>query len=123
MSRILSDKNKKIEFINFVIKGDLTKDKKLRNKFENIVDDLGKNYEKELKDEVIMFEKLKEENQYKTLTQGIDSVMYNKGKVRKFEYSTLQQPNTNQIELISNLYKTINIDNNKGSFNGKIKFD
>lgn len=123
MSRIFSDKNKKIDFINFVIKGDLTKDKKLKNKFENIVEDLSKIYEKELKDEVLIFEKLKNDNEFKNLTQGIDNVLYNKGKVRKFEYSTLQQPTTNQIESISNLYKTINVNQNKATFNGKIKFD
>jgi|688.fasta_scaffold24642_4 hypothetical protein len=127
MARILSDKNKKNEFINYVIKGDLVDWKnpvKLMNKFEKIVDDLGKTYEKEIKEEEKLFEKLKKETQFKKLTEGLDELMYPKGKARKFEYSTEPQPtDDDKKKLISDLYKTVNVDTNKSTFDGKIKFD
>ena len=72
MARILSDKNKKDEFINYVIKGDLTTLKdpvNLKNKFEKIVNDLSDDYKSELKDEEKMFTKLKKSSDYKKLTE------------------------------------------------------
>jgi hypothetical protein len=127
MARILSDKNKKDEFINYVIKGnlvDINTPVKLRNKFEKIVDDLYDDYKKELKDEEKMFENLKKEKDYKNLTDGIEDTMYPKGKTRKFEYSTVPNPATeaNQKTEILNLYKSINVNDDVTTYKGKIKF-
>ena len=51
--------------------------------------------------------------------------MYPKGKTRKFEYTTVADPATEPTQKtnISNLYKTVNVDLDKTTFNGKIKFD
>jgi hypothetical protein len=52
--------------------------------------------------------------------------MYPKGKLRKFEYTTVADPATEKGQKtdISNLYKTVNVDSNdKTTFIGKIKFD
>jgi hypothetical protein len=125
MSRILTDTNKKTEFINYVINGDLVswdKPVKLKNKFEKIVDDLSKDYLKELKDEEKLFEKLKKDSNYKKLTNGITDLMYSKGKVRKFNYTTEPQENTDKEGLIKDLYSSDNIGE-KTSFNLKKKFN
>ena len=130
MARILSDKNKKDEFINYVIKGNVLNIKdpvNLKNKFEKIVDDLGKDYEKELKDEEKVYDKLKKDSKYKDLTEGIDEKMYKPKKTRKFVYTTV--PNTDQTIInyqtnaIRDLYKSVNTgpDDDK-TFNGKVKF-
>jgi len=131
MARILSDKNKKDEFINYVIKGDLTTLKdpvNLKNKFEKIVNDLSDDYKSELKDEEKMFTKLKKSSDYKKLTDGIGETMYPKGKTRKFAYTTIPLTDANKVKeqsgWISDLYKTVNIKpEDKKTYLGKIKFD
>lgn len=129
MARILSDKNKKDEFINYVIKGDLTTLKdpvNLKNKFEKIVNDLSDDYKSELKDEEKMFTKLKKTDEFKSLTVGIEKVMYPKGKTRKFEYTTVADPTKvkAQTDDIQNLYRTVNSPPpDKTTYIGKIKFD
>jgi outer membrane protein OmpA-like peptidoglycan-associated protein len=131
MARILSDKNKKDEFINYVIKGDLTTLKdpvNLKNKFEKIVNDLSDDYKSELKDEEKMFTKLKKSSDYKKLTDGIEETMYPKGKTRKFAYTTIPLTDAAKVKeqsgWISDLYKTVNIEpDNKKTYLGKIKFD
>lgn len=131
MARILSDKNKKDEYINYVIKGDLatTKDPvNLKNKFEKVVNNLSDDYRKELKDEEKLFDKLKKTPEFKSLTVGLEDVMYPKGKTRKLTYTTVPLTDAaivkKQGQLISDLYKTVNIDpNDKKTFNGAIKFD
>lgn len=129
MGRIFIDKNKKEEFINYVVKGDLLNIKNpvnLKNKFVNIVDDLTKIYEKEIKAEEKIYDKLRKTPTYKDLTEGIDDKMYVPKKTRKFIYTTV--PNTDQTivkyqtDSISNLYKSVNADNDDTTFLGKIKF-
>jgi len=129
MGRIFIDKNKKEEFINYVIKGDLLNVKNpvnLKNKFVNVVDDLAKIYEKEIKDEEKTYAKLRKNPTYKDLTDGIDEQMYIPKKTRKFSYTTV--PNTDQTivdyqtKAISELYKSVNSDNDETTFLGKIKF-
>jgi len=129
MARILSDKNKKDEFINYVIKGDLTTLKdpvNLKNKFEKIVNDLSDDYKSELKDEEKMFTKLKKSSDYKKLTDGIEETMYPKGKTRKFAYTTVVDPTKVKAQTsdIQNLYRTVNSPPlDKTTYIGKIKFD
>jgi len=130
MCRILTDKNKKDEFINYVIKGDILNIKdpvNLKNKFENIVDDLEKIYKKELKEEEKIYDKLKKNSTYKDLTEGINEVMYTPKKTRKCSYTTVPNQNTETVKFqtteISNLYKSVNTppDDNK-TYIGKVKF-
>lgn len=131
MARILSDKNKKDEYINYVIKGDLatTKDPaNLKNKFEKVVNNLSDDYRKELKDEEKLFDNLKKTPEFKSLTVGLEDVMYPKGKTRKLTYTTVPLTDAaivkKQGQLITDLYKTVNLEpDNKKTFNGKIKFD
>ena len=131
MARILSDKNKKDEYINYIIKGDLatTKDPvNLKNKFEKVVNNLSDDYRKELKDEEKLFTNLKKTPEFKSLTVGLEDVMYPKGKTRKLTYTTVPLTDDaivkKQGQLITDLYKTVNLEpDNKKTFNGKIKFD
>jgi hypothetical protein len=131
MARILSDKNKKDEFINYVIKGSLTTLQdpvNLKTKFEKIVNDLSDDYILELKNEEKMFTTLKKSSEYKKLTDGIEESMYPKGKTRKFDYSTVPLTDTNKVKeqttWISDLYKTVNLKpDDKTTYLGKIKFD
>ena len=48
-----------------------------------------------------------------------------KGKLRKFTYTTVPDPATEaqQKTDIANLYKTVNVNNDPLTFDGKIKFD
>jgi hypothetical protein len=131
MARILSNKNKKDEFINSVIKGSLTTltdPVNLKTKFEKIVNDLSDDYNLELKNEEKMFTTLKKSSEYKKLTDGIEESMYPKGKTRKFEYSTVPLTNVTRVKeqekLITDLYKTVNLNpDNKTTYLGKIKFN
>jgi hypothetical protein len=129
MCRILTDKNKKTEFINYVIKGDLLNVKNpvnLKNKFEKIVDDLDKKYKKELDKEYKIFEKLKKDSEYKNLTEGIDEAMYVAKKTRKFTYTTVPDTDTTIVDFqtkeVRDLYKSVNTDDDDTTFMGKIKF-
>ena len=129
ISRIFNDSNKLEEFKTYVIKGDLINIKdpvKLQKKFDDITDDIAKRYSKELKAEEKKFDKFKSSKEYTSLyTDGIEKLMYPKGKTRKFEYTTVADPTTEPTQKtnISNLYKTVNVDPDKNTFNGKIKFD
>jgi hypothetical protein len=129
MGRILTDKNKKSEFINYVIKGDLLNVKdpvNLKNKFENIVDDLEKLYKKELTDEDKVYEKLKKNPEYKDLTEGLSEIMYVVKKTRKCSYTTVPNQNSQIVDFqtkeIRDLYKSVNVDNDDKTYIGKVKF-
>jgi len=112
MARILADNNKKEEFKTKIISGDLLKVPNLKKKFNKIVDNLSKSYSNELKDEEKLFTKIKKSKEYKDLIDGITEKMYPKGKLRKFNYTTVPGGNLNQqTQDVKNLYKTQNIDN------------
>ena len=117
------------EFKKYVIKGDLVDIKdpvKLQKKFDDITDDIAKKYSKELKAEEKKFDKFKSSSEYTSFTDGIEKLMYPKGKTRKFEYTTVADPTKvkAQTEDIQNLYRTVNAPPpNKNTFDGKIKFD
>ena len=130
LARIVTDKNKKEEMINAVIKGDLLNVKppkapvNLRNKFDKVINDLAIIYAKELNGEQKLFDDLKKKPKWKNLTEGIDDIMYPKGKTRKFDYSTIPSANvTQQQKLITDLYSKVNVNQDPKTFNGKIKFN
>jgi uncharacterized protein YeaO (DUF488 family) len=129
MSRVLTNKEKKNEFIESIFNtADLTAvtdPVKLYDKFEKIVNKLTNDYENELNAEKKYFKKIKQSNEYSNLTKGITTQMYTKGKSRVLNYNTT--PNESiisiQKELITNLYRTTNVNNDRETFNGKITFN
>ena len=71
---------------------------------------------------------MKKTPEFKSLTVGLEDVMYPKGKTRKLTYTTVPLTDASIVEkqkqLIKDLYITVNIEpDNKKTFNGKIKFD
>jgi hypothetical protein len=109
MARVITDKNKRDEFINFVIKGSIANYNSpvsLRNKFEKAVDNLEKIYSKELEAEKNKFNQFKNSSKFKNLTDGITDIMYSTGKLRKFDYTTVPGPNNEtQKQNIIDLYR------------------
>jgi transposase-like protein len=123
-SRILTDKNKKNEFIKKITNSSsLTS--KLIKKFTDIVNDIADQYENEIKEEEKFFNKFKKTKEYKEYTEGIETLLYPKGKVRKFTYTTV--PDTSKEETqkanISEIYSTTNTNTNTSTFDGKSKLD
>ena len=97
---------------------------KLKNKFDSIVDDLAKEYVKELDKEEELYEDFKDSNDYKDFVDDLDEKMYPKGKTRKLNYTTVPGPNNaTQSEDIKKLYdgqnhgeNTTYLDNAKFNF-------
>ena len=63
---------------------------------------------------------------YKDLTEGIDEEMYKPKKTRKFNYTTVPDSDQSivdyQSKAIRDLYKSVNVDDDNNTFNGKVKF-
>ena len=120
MSRIISDKNKKREFTDAIIKGEELKNWKdpikLTNRFSNIIDKLDLEYSKELKLEEKIFKDLRKDKNFKDLVDGLDNLMYQPNKTRKFEYVTTGQFTDEEKNSIKLLY-----DSKNGA--GEDKFD
>jgi hypothetical protein len=126
MARILTDKNKKQEFINSILNTDTLKTwkdpVKLSNKLEKIVNDLADDYKAELNAEEKVFKELKKDKRYKKLTTGLQDIMYVPGKVRKFTYTTVGTFTDAEKNKIKDLYNGTNGPNNmvyedKNTFN------
>ncbi len=113
-------------FVNAVIKGDLENVKdpqKLKKKFEDIVDDLAKEYSKEISAEEKLYKDFKKSSEFKDFSEGLDEKLYPKGKTRKFTYTTV--PGTDaetQKTAISQLYSGGNTGEDSTSI-GKAKFN
>ena len=104
MSRILNDRSKKDEFIKQLLKG-LEGDNQLRRRVERIVDDVGDRYKKQQRDDEKYISDFKKEKDYKNYVDGLEQIMYVKGKLRKCVYDTT--PNSSEVangELIRDLY-------------------
>jgi hypothetical protein len=126
MARILTDKNKKQEFINSILNTDTLKTwkdpVKLSNKLEKIVNDLADDFKTELNAEEKVFKELKKDKRYKKLTTGLQDIMYVPGKVRKFTYTTVGTFSDEEKNQIKDLYNGTNgpddtIYENKNTFN------
>ena len=125
MARIISDKNKKQAFINTILTDNLKKVKtpvKFSNKFEKLVDSLDKVYSAELKkEENETFKKLRKDKSFKDITEGINNVMYQPKKTRKFTYTTVGTFTDEEKNRIKNLYNGTNGGgdkfDNKSTFN------
>ncbi len=122
MAQIFNDKNKLTQFKNAIISGELKSDNKLVRKFNNICDDFADLTKKELIAEEKFIKTIKGKESY---LKFVNQPAYPKGKLRKFTYTTVPDPatETQQKTDIANLYKTVNVNNDKLTFDGKIKFD
>jgi hypothetical protein len=127
ISRIFNDENKLNSFKNTIISGSLLEVKQpvnLKNKFDRETDKLVKIYNKELKEDEKLFTNFKKKKVYKDYLDGLDDKMYPKGKTRKFTYDTAPISTIEvQKKKISHLYQTVNVDDEKETFIGKIKFN
>lgn len=111
MSRILTNKSNKERFKNFVLTKEIIqreKSKKVEKKFQKIIDDLEKEYIKINENFSLNFSKFLKKQEYKNLTDGIETKMYNLGKPRKFNYTTVPGSNNQQqSDAIKDLYLNI----------------
>jgi hypothetical protein len=128
IARIFNDKNNLEKFKNSVIKGGLLNVKSpynLKKKFDNIVDDLANNYNDELSGEEKKFKKFKESSEYRKYTDGIENTLYPKGKIRVFNYTTIPDTTkeTQQKQKVQDLYKIVNVNEDKTTFDGKVKLN
>jgi hypothetical protein len=124
LAQIFGNKNKYNDFINKIISGDLLTVKSpsnLKNKFEKICDIFKKNVDKELLEESKHIKKVKESPNY---TEYVNQFVYPKGKLRKFEYTTIPDTATDaqQQKDIMALYSGVNSDSDNKYYDGKIKF-
>ena len=111
MSRILTNKSKRDAFLNTIITPtivQLDKTKKIKKKTENILEDIAKDYSKNIEFYEKKFADFKKEAKYLELTDGIENKLYKIGKPRKFNYTTVKGPDdANQQSEIKNLYLNI----------------
>ena len=127
IGRLFTDKNKVIEFNNSVLTQNITTaNKKLKRVFENVVDDLASDYTKEIKAEEKAFEKFKKNSDFLKFTDGIEELLYKKGKSRIFNFTTVPDAakESQQKTEITNLYKgDPSLISDLDTFDGKIKFN
>jgi hypothetical protein len=123
-SRILTDKNKKNDFIK-TITNSSSLTSKLVNNFTEIVNDIADEYKNEIKEEEKFYNKFKKTKEYKEYTEGIETLLYPKGKVRKFTYTTVPDISKEETQKanISEIYSTTNTNTNTSTFDGKSKLD
>ena len=130
MSKIITDKNKKEDFINQIIKGELINVKPPKNsvnlsiKFREFVKQLEIKYEKEIRAEKKLMNDVQKSETIKKLTKGKPKTFYDSKKVRKFTYTTVPnaQEQTSKTTIL-NLYSQQNINDDKDTFIGKVKFN
>ena len=129
IGRIFTDKNKVKDFITQILTPnikDTKKPKKLSRVFENIVDDYVKIYKKEIEEEDKIFKTFKNSADYKKYIDGVDTILYKKGKPRIVTFTTVVDAATVDTKKtnLNSLYKG---DPEKipdlTTFDGKIKFN
>jgi hypothetical protein len=124
LGRYLSDNNNLRTFKSKIINTELSKIKtpsNLSNKFDKIMKKFVDSCKEELRQEERFFEKLKKSNDY---LDFINKSVYNKGKLRKFTYTTVANDSTKatQEAAIKLLYSTTG-DITTPTWNNKVKFD
>ena len=125
LARIFEDKNKLRDFQTKLLSGDLATNKNisfLKRKLNSFCDDFRDIVIAELKAEEKITVNLRKEAEYKKF---VDETAYIKGKARKFDYTTVVNPATNnqQDQEIKDLYATKNPNTDNQTFNGKIQFN
>jgi hypothetical protein len=128
MGRILTDKTKKDDFIRSVIKGNLTGVKSpvnFKNKFEKIVNEWENKSTKQINVDEKKFDKVKKSKKYKDYTKNLKDDTYKKGKVRKFNYTTVKDQAKVQTQetKIKELYQQKSTESGKTSFLNTYKFN
>jgi outer membrane protein OmpA-like peptidoglycan-associated protein len=126
VGRNFSDKNKLEDFKKFMLTANISSNKKLVRKFENITDDLAKEFSKEIKKEEKIFSDFRKSSEYKTYIESPDDILYPAGKTRVFDYTTVPDPATEaaQKKLLSDLFTTVNLEpDNTKIYMGKVKFN
>jgi hypothetical protein len=131
MARIINDETKIQEFIDYVLREDellriTTRQtyNKLVRKFNIRLSVMNGQYSRELRRESEVFSKLKNKPKYKKLTKGLATIMYKPNKERVCNYNTSPTLGTPQQKtLIENLYKTVNVNDDKSTYNDKITFN
>jgi outer membrane protein OmpA-like peptidoglycan-associated protein len=99
ISRVFDDKNKLETFKKTIITPEIKKLKSPKNierRFDKHCNDLASDYSKVLRYYEKDFQKFKKIPQYLDLTEGLTDDMYPKGKVRRFNYTTVPGPNNEQ---------------------------
>lgn len=123
LCRIFQDKNKLKQFKNELMAGDLKKEKKFESKLDSICDDFRDKVLKELEADKKYFEDLKKKQQYIDLKTK-DVYPTDPKVTRKFKYTTVPgQSNQTQKDEIKKLWSDQNQNNDKTTWDGKIKFD
>ena len=129
VGRIFTDKNKVKQFINEIITPnikDVKKPKKLSKVFEDIVEDYAKIYKKQIESEEKVFTNFKNSAEYKKYIDGVETVLYKKGKPRIIQFTTVVDAATIETKQtnLKNLYKGDPDKLDKfETFDGKIKFN
>jgi outer membrane protein OmpA-like peptidoglycan-associated protein len=124
LGRYLSDSNNLKTFKSKIINTELSKVKSpsnLSNKFDKIMNKFVDNCKDELKQEDKFFEKLKKSNDY---LDYVNKSVYNKGKLRKFNYTTVPNESTKatQEAAIKLLYSSTG-DITTQTWNNKVKLN
>jgi hypothetical protein len=125
LARIFSDKNKLKDFETKIISGNLTSIKSPHNlskKFSNLCDDFADMVKTELKQEEKNYTDFKKKQGY---LKYINQTVYDKGKLRKFNYTTVVNSSTiaKQSEDVSKLYKSGTDNQDKTTWTDKPKFN
>jgi hypothetical protein len=128
MGRILTNKTKKDDFIKSVIKGNLTTVKSpvnFKNKFEKIVNEWENKSTKQFNVDEKKFDQVKKNKKYKDYTKNLKDDTYKKGKVRKFNYTTVKDQAKVQVQetKIKELYQQKSTESGKTSFLNTYKFN
>jgi outer membrane protein OmpA-like peptidoglycan-associated protein len=124
LGRYLSDNNNLRTFKSKIINSELSKVKSpsnLSNKFDKIMKNFVDSCKEELKQEEKFFDKLKKSKDY---LDYVNKSVYNKGKLRKFNYTTVPNEATKatQEAAIKLLYSTTG-DITSPTWNNKVKFN
>jgi len=124
LGRYLSDNNNLRTFKSKIINSELSKVKSpsnLSNKFDKIMKNFVDSCKEELKQEEKFFDKLKKSKDY---LDYVNKSVYNKGKLRKFNYTTVPNESTKatQEAAIKLLYSTTG-DITSLTWNNKVKLN
>jgi hypothetical protein len=124
IGRIFSQDSKKDEFIDacLINVSDVNEPYSLENKLKKIVNDLAKDYSKEVEKDEEFFQDFKKQDNYKNYVDGVEELMYKSGKTRKFTFSTVTPAPPEVKTEIENLYnKEENTNPDPLTYLGKVK--
>jgi hypothetical protein len=122
IGRIFSQDSKKDEFIDacLINVSEVDEPYSLENKLKKIVNDLAKDYSKEVEKDEEFFQDFKKQDNYKNYVDGVEELMYKSGKTRKFTFSTV----TPADDTVKTQFKDLYDGQNHGgddTYLGKVK--